>query len=227
MALVGVHQITTHIKETEGMAHLTSTRKVYEQDGVDAEVTDYLAAMGVGEPTMTLMRKTPAASVRWLSPAELKASRLATLALDGAQPIATSGANGLSAWTFDGDPPRADVVQATIAKPIAGREVELALRYRWGGGAVEAEAIVRDSATHQPADPPSQDWSLTLSAAGDEPLKLRTAGAAPARALIPRERFCTLARGGAFAAVSPAGGFPPVELAAMDGAKTLIAEACP
>ena len=53
--------------------------------------------MGVGEPAMTLMRRTPAASIRWLSLAELRASHLQTLALDAADPILTSGANGLNA----------------------------------------------------------------------------------------------------------------------------------
>ena len=67
-----MHQTTTVVSETEGLAHLKSTRKIYEQQGVDAAVEAYLAAMGVGEPVMTLMRKTSAASIRWLSPAELK-----------------------------------------------------------------------------------------------------------------------------------------------------------
>ena len=58
--LIGVHQITTMLRETEGAAHLTSTRKLYEQKGVDAAVEAYLGAMGVGEPVMGLMRKTPA-----------------------------------------------------------------------------------------------------------------------------------------------------------------------
>ena len=33
-ALIGVHQITTLVSETEGLAHLKSTRKLYEQRGV-------------------------------------------------------------------------------------------------------------------------------------------------------------------------------------------------
>ena len=59
--LVGVHQITTVVRETEGLAHVTSTRKFYEPDWADAAVRDYLTAMGVGDPVMALMRKTPAA----------------------------------------------------------------------------------------------------------------------------------------------------------------------
>ena len=139
-ALIGVHQTTTLVSETEGLAHLKSTRKIYEQRGVDAAVEAYLAAMGVGDPVMTLMRKTPAASIRWLSLAELKASHLATLALDPAEPMLASGANGLNGRAFDGDPPRADLVQASLAKPLAGRRrdarnrVPLSPRRRRGRG---------------------------------------------------------------------------------------------
>ena len=95
-ALIGVHQVTTVVSEAEGLAHLKSTRKFYEQPRIDAAVEAYLTAMGVGEPVMTLMRKTWAASIRWLSLPELKDSRLATLALDAAEPILASGANGLN-----------------------------------------------------------------------------------------------------------------------------------
>lgn len=225
--LIGVHQITTLVRVPEGLAHLTSTRKFYEQPGIDAEVKNYLAAMGVGEPVMTLARKTPAASVRWLSLAELKASRLATQALDAAEPILANGANGLNGHAFDGDPPRANLVQASIVRPIPGPDatLEIAFRYRRGGGAIEAEAIERGlEAPQAPSFP-----DLSLSAAGGEPLPSKTAGTSHAR-LIPRERFCGLAHGGAtIASTAPDGrqGFPPVELSALDGAKALIAEACP
>ena len=102
-------------------------------------------------------------------------------------------------------------------------------RYRRGGGAVEAEAIERGLDAPQAAHPSSPGPSFTLSAAGVEAFPLRTAGAAPARALIPRERFCALAHGGATLAAAADGprDFAPVQLAAMDGARTLTAEACP
>jgi hypothetical protein len=235
--LIGVHQITTLVKETEGVEHLTSMRKFYEQPGIDAVVRAYLTAMGVGDPVMALMRKTPAASVRWLSLADLKASRLATSALDAAEPIVTRGANGLNGRAFDGDPSPADLVQAALAKPIAGRgaTLEIEFRYRRGGGAVEAEATQRDE-TRQAADPPAPDWSLTFSAPGAEPLRLTTAATTPAPAIIPRQRFCALASGGRLVAEPNRGGSgsgpaqePPaaIDFAAMDGAKTLIEEACP
>src|SRR5208282_4726027 len=129
-ALVGVHQITTVVRETEGLAHLTSTRKVYEQLDADAAVSAYLAAMGVGDPVMALMRKTPAASVRWLSLADLKASHLATLALDAAEPIVTSGLSGLNGRAFEGDPPRAGLLQASIARSIGGGGATLEIAFR-------------------------------------------------------------------------------------------------
>jgi hypothetical protein len=229
-ARVGVHQSTTLVSETEGLAHLKSTRKIYEQQGVDAAVEAYLASAGVGDLVMALMRKTPAASIRWLSAAELKASRLATLALDPAEPVLASGANGLNAKAFDGDPPRADLVQATLTKPIAedGAALEIAIRYRRGGGAVEMEVIERG--LKAPLAPPSLDLSLASGAPSGEAALSRADGTTPARGLIPRERFCALAHGGATLAVgSPGGpeGIAPVEIAAMDGAKALIAEACP
>jgi hypothetical protein len=185
--------------------------------------------MGVGEPVMTLMRKTWAASIRWLSLAELKASHLATGALDPAEPILTSGANGLNAKAFDGDPQRAGVVQASLVRPLpaGGAKLEIAFRYRRGGGAVEAEAIERGLEAPQAGDASSPN--LSLSAAGVEVFPLRTAGTTRARALIPRERFCPLARGGA-SIVAGAGkpqGLAPVELATFNGAQTLFAEACP
>ena len=229
-ARIGVHQITTVVSETEGLAHLKSTRKIYEQQGVDAAVEAYFVAMGVGEPVMTLMRKTYAASIRWLSPAELKDAHLSTLALDPAEPILASGANGLNAKALDGDPPRADLMQASLIRPLAasGASLEIAFRYRRGGGAVEAEAIERGLKTPQAQSSP--DLSVALTAPGVEAVPLRSAGSTSAPALLPRERFCALAHGGAtIASTAPDGpqDFAPVELATMDGAKTLIAEACP
>lgn len=227
--LVGVHQTTTTVKEIEGAAHLTWTRKIYEQQGVDAAVEAYLAAMGVGEPVMTLMRKTPAASIRWLSLSELKDSRLATVALDPADPILASGLNGLNGHAFDGDPPAADLVHTSVAVSTAGRGagLEIAFRYRRGGGTVEAEAAER--AETGAADAPSPHWSVTLSAARVEPLQLKTSGATPARVLIPRERFCALVRGGSIVATTDdlPDSRPSLEPSALEGAQTFVAQVCP
>jgi hypothetical protein len=238
--LVGVHQITTVVKEIESLSRLTSTRKYYEQQGADAAVSRYLAAMGVGDPVMALLRKTPAASVYWLSLADLRASRLATLALDPAEPVLARGANGLNGSAFDGDPPPPDLVAARarepLALPIEGRAatLEVTLRYRRGGGGLEAELAALDADTGKPADPPATGWSLTFAGAG-ESLPLKSAGT-PARALIPRERFCALASGGKLVAAPPvslaSGSWanePPItfELAGMEGRTTVADEACP
>ena len=231
--LIGVHQMTTVVKESEGAAGLTLTRKFYEQQGVDSVVGAYLAAMGVGDSVMALTRRTPAASVRWLSLADLKTSHLATLALDANEPIRASGLNGLNGRAFEGDPPAADLVRASLAIKRAerGASLEIAFRYRRGGGTVEAEMTAGDGGTGQ-ASGPTPDLGLTLTAPGAEALRLSTAGAAPAGAILARERFCALADGGklvvepaaaAGEAAEPATAFP---ITAMDGARALIAEAC-
>ena len=126
----------------------------------------YLAAMGVGDPVMALMRKTPAASIRWLSLADLRASGLATRALDAAEPIATSGANGLNAPGVRRRAADADSCRRASPSRSADRApaLDVAFRYRRGGGAVEAEATPRDSGSRLAADPPAVGWSLTLNA---------------------------------------------------------------
>ena len=100
---VGVHQMTTIMREIEGAAHLTTIKKIYEEKSADAAVEAYFAAMGIGDPVMAVIRTTPASSIRWLSLEEIVTSRLATLALDGGAPILTSGANGLNGHGFEGD----------------------------------------------------------------------------------------------------------------------------
>ena len=51
----------------------------------------------------------------------------------------------------------------------------------------------------------------------------------PRRSLVFADDFCALAQGGATIAAGADGpqGLATVQLAAIDGAKTLIAEACP
>jgi hypothetical protein len=129
-------------------------------------------------------------------------------------------------------------VEASLAKPFGGQgaALDVAFRYRRGGGTLEAEAIARDSGSRLAVDPPALGWSLTLNGPRGEPLRLTAAGTAPAGAIIPRERFCALASGGSLI-VEPGRGvstdaaarepLATVEVTAMDGAKALIAEACP
>ena len=227
LALIGVHQTTTTVREIEGAAHLTTTRKFYEQQRVDTVAQTYLAAMGVGEPVMALMRKTPAASVRWLSLDELKASRLATLALDAAEPIVTRGANGLNGRAFGSGEPRADLTEASLATPVAGgaATVEVALRYRRGGGVVEAEATTGDlkrARGQAGRGGPEPDGER------DSPGRCNCRLQAGPGRLIPRARFCDLVHDGATIAASGAGpAFPRSSFPRFAAAEALIAEACP
>ncbi len=179
--LVGVHQITTVMTEADGAVGLTKSVKVYEQPWVDQTVANYLTSMGVGEPVMTLVRKTPAASIRWLSLDEIEASGLANGALDPAEPIVTQGANGLSGRAFG----ETDAVSGLTAKLVADG-VSLSLTYRQGGGALQMALSAADG--RAPADPAG--WSVT---AGGAPIVLSTDAAGASTALLPRDRFCALA----------------------------------
>src|SRR5271165_742218 len=204
--MVGVHQITEVMKDKEGAAQLTTIKKIYEPGFADAAVERYLAAMGVGDPVMGLLRKTPAASIRWLSLAEISASHMATELLDAAQPVLATGANGLNGRAFEGDPPRPDplTAKATASAPQKGGgpgvTIGATLTFRRGGGAVDV-AIDAHEAAKTGAAP--ANWMLT--GAGD-PLRLEPAGAAPARAAMPRDRFCAIARDSKLVATPDAGG---------------------
>jgi hypothetical protein len=224
--MVGVHQITTIMKETEGSAHLTTIKKIYEPDSADAAVERYWTAMGIGDPVMTLLRKTSAGSIRWLSPGEITASHLATQALDPSEPVLTKGANGLNGHSFEGAPSHPDPLTATgTAEPDPAGVVEATLTFRRGGGAVEF--ALADRSGDPKASALRTRWTVT---GGGDALPMMEAGAAQAKAAIPRERFCALAREGKLVAV-PGGVSPqqPVtfDLARMDGAGALVAEACP
>jgi hypothetical protein len=128
-------------------------------------------------------------------------------------------------------------VQASFVALLAegGVTVKIALRYRRGGGAVEAAMTRADVETQASGTPPAE-WSLTLTAPGAVSLRLSTGGAAPAQAIIARERLCALADGGklvlqpvdrARAVGEAAAPAKQLDFAAMDGAKLLIEEACP
>src|SRR5271166_3248355 len=177
--MVGVHQITEVLKEKEGVANLTKIEKIYEPGFADATVQAYLTAMGVGDPVMTLLRKTPASSIRWLSIPEMTESHLATQALDAAEPVMTSGANGLNGHAFDGATARAGLMTAKGAAPIAqsgdspGLAVETTLSYRRGGGAIEIALAARDGS----ATP--KGW--TLRGTTGEPLPITAASPGPPR----------------------------------------------
>jgi hypothetical protein len=112
--------------------------------------------------------------------------------------------------------------------------LEIAFSYRRGGGAVEAEMTARHTNARQAGDPPASGRRLTLSAGG-EPVQPNTGRLAPARANIPRERFCTVAYdGGLFAEpkATPVGvcaDQPPIgfKFAKMESRTAVFDEACP
>ena len=227
---VGVHQMTTVMREIEGAARLPAVKKIYEEKSADTAVEAYLDAMGIGEPVMTLLRKTPPSSIRWLSPDEITASRLATEALDGAEPILTSGANGLNGHGLgaDGAPV---VLEAKGSATFSGASAEPAtleatFRYRPGGGTVEASLDAHGAAGA--AGAARNGWTLTAPDVDAPPLFLASAGAAGG--LLPREGFCALMRAGKIVA-KPAGLGAEAEaafdVAAIEEVTALVDEACP
>ena len=149
---------------------------------------------------MDILRKTPAASIRWLSPAELSESRLATGALDAAAPILAGGLNGLNSRA--GDPPAPDIVKERVSAPLAvptragAMTLEATFAYRRGGGVVGASVAGRDEDGKPVADPSPDGWTLTLTPKAGEPERWSAGGRSQAEALIPRGLFCALARGG-------------------------------
>jgi hypothetical protein len=241
-ARVGVHQITTVVKETNGLSHLTSTHKFYEQPKADTFVNDYLALMGIGDPAMDLLRKTPAASIRWLDMPELRASRLATMGLDAVEPMLSSGANGLNGRGFEGDPPSVDLFVAQGSEPLVpaigqrGTTLDITFRYRRGGGAIEAEVTTRDSNSRKATGEPFAGWTFALAAESVEPERVTT-GSSPTHLIIARERFCALRHGGRLIVTPPApsssgagaGSQLPIifELAEIEARAAIFDEACP
>jgi hypothetical protein len=231
-ALVGVHQITAVTKEAEGgAARLTRVKKAYQPPQADAAAENYLAEMGVGHPVMALLRKTPAGRIRWLSLAEIRSSHLATLALDAPAPILTSGANGLNGHAFDGDSPRDAAItahgEAPLTTPGGGSSaLEATVSYRRGGEAVDVALAARDAA--QKPQHPAEGWTLAI---GPEALSSKADGAG--HATISRARFCAQARDGKIIAKAVpessaiGSGSAGFDIAAMNGAKPLIDEACP
>jgi hypothetical protein len=223
-ALVGVHQITTVMKETEGVEGLTKTVKLYEQDWVDKTVETYLTNMGVTEPVMSLLRKTSAGSIRWLSIEEIEASGLANGTLDPAEPILGTAANGLNGSTL-GQPPSAEVMMAKVGDPN-GSGAGLTLTYRRGGGALELALNDPTQAT----EAATADWTAAVT--GGPPLALKVVHPGLTRVLIPRPRFCALATDGRIV-VTPgsasAGALRTVtfEVAGVKSVRALFDEACP
>ena len=207
--MVGVHQITEVLKEKEGLAHLTRIEKFYEHGfrrrrGAGLSGRHGRRRSGDGPAAEDAGGEHPLAE-----PPRAEASHLATQALDAAAPVLDERRQRPQRPCVRWRSAAADLLQARVAEPLAlpikGRRVmlEFAFSYRRGRGSVEAEMTAREADTLEAVDPPASGWRLTLTAGGGEPLQLQTAGAAPARAIIPRERFCALAHGRVTIASTP------------------------
>lgn len=188
---------------------------------------------------MEILRKTPAASIRWLSRAEFSRSHLATGALDASAPILADGLNGLNSRPLAGGGARPDIIMGRVSEPLTAATrggattLEAIFAYRRGGGVVGASVSARDGDMKTVADPSPDGWTLTL--AGGPTGQWKAGGHPQAQAMVPREQFCAFAHGGALVA-APAGAFaegeapqPPInfDLAAAGGASAIVAEACP
>ena len=183
-ALVGVHQITTMVKETEGVGashvdpedlraggrrrggHGLSGRHGRRRSGDGADAQDAGRQHSLAEPRRS---QGLAVSRPWRSTPPSRSL--------------TSGANGLNA---PGVRRRAADRRISRRRASPSRSadaaptLDVAFRYRRGGGAVEAEATPRESGSRLAADPPALGWSLTLNGPGGEPLRLTTVSTAPA-----------------------------------------------
>ncbi len=210
---IGVHQMTSVVKEPTGAVGLTATHKIYEDVKADAGVSLYLGLMGIHEPIMTLLRETPAAGLRWLSKEEIAESEIATATLDAAEPILVAGVNGLNV--------RSNLKGTPMVLTASGRTgddlpAKVTFAYRLGGGAV----------------------GLTFSGAGGPKLGIKlgtgtplTAEPSPGggqRAEIGRTAFCALDLTGTMVTTTSDGGVPyRFHLADVRGLKELFAAACP
>ena len=211
-ARIGVHQITSILKEPTGALGLTVTRKIYEDRNADTLVAAYLGLMGIRDPVMELLRKTPAGGLRWLSQDEIFQSRIATATLDAAEPIVMSGANGLNALKPDGSPA---VVSAT-GRSGDDLPAKVAFAYRPGGGALE---LVFSGAGGP---------SLGVSLGGGPPLAAQPGADGKPRATISRAAFCALDPKGRIVTTAAKGGEAYViHLADVRGLQKLFEAACP
>jgi hypothetical protein len=145
------------------LAHLPTIKKIYEERAADTTVEAYFDAMGIVDPVMALLRKTAASSIRWLSLDEIATSHLATLALDGAEPVLTNGANGLNGRAFGADAvPSMFEAKGSAALDGSGAQcaaLEATFRYRPGGGTVEAALAAHGAVSSSSASPGG--WTLS------------------------------------------------------------------
>ena len=261
LSFVGVHQLTEVVRKTtvkrsyavryfaiawfrwevsRKLVHerrLTAMSKHAADRDVDDKVAAYLDDMGIGRSIMELTLATPSRDVRWLTPEELAASRLATIRVDGVSPIVDNGgADGLAGEPLDDQSGSASLfVAKSETAPEEGRSrVEGAFAYRRGGGAVLATLLA----------PPSPSSPVQNLSPGVGPMMIlypdgprfgiaRAAPGQPARVAIPVRDFCGMAGGGhAVITLIEGGGddvhssATAVDLPLTADARSLFDEAC-
>jgi hypothetical protein len=264
LSFIGVHQLTqvvskTQINRSYSVRYLdvaglkfelsrklvavnssTSTSKRVADRGVDDRVAAYLREMGVGDPVMGLMLATPARDVRWLTPAELDDSGLATIRIEGGSPIVEGdGASGVGGEPVDAESGAGSLFVATSVSPLAlppeGRpsQIEASFTYRRGGSTILASILARDAKSGAPIDLPAPRIVVGASAEAARGAGNDTDPSEPRRVVIPLRSFCGLASAGSapisFADMSAVTKDAPatvVDLTAAPGAKPLLEEAC-
>jgi hypothetical protein len=265
---VGVHQMTEVVKETQvkkiykvhylklaglklelsrhlvGEQKTTQVAKRAADDSVDDDVADYFAEMGVTDPVMKLTLTTPSRSIHWLTPDELKLSRLATAWIDRANPILVDGQpSGLAGLAIDAKSASASQFTARTTAPLTisvnGRpaRLEASFAFRRGGATVATTLTARDAETGAALDLPGAGAYLILYPQGVELRAGRLTADAPPSVVTSARSFCRLRRGGARAVISfIADGVEPdaphpapivLSLKSGEGTTALLDEACP
>lgn len=265
---VGVHQMTEVIKETQvkkiykvrylklaglklelsrhfvGEQRTVQTAKRVADDSVDDDVADYFTEMGVADPVMKLTLTTSSKSIHWLTPDELKLSRLATAWIDRASPILSDAQpTGLSGMAIDSKSPSgapfSAKTTAPLTIPVNGRpaKLEASFAYRRGGASVMTTLTARDAETGAALDLPGAGAYLIFYPQGVELRAARLAADAEPRVAVPLASFCRMRRSSGQAVVSfiadnaaPDAPRPApilLNLKAGEGATALLDEACP
>jgi hypothetical protein len=102
-------QLVSERRVTERVVETRTPQKTYD------EISRYFSEMGIGEGLMSLILATPGDRLHWLSPEELKATRLATDRLDGERLLAGVAASAPHADV--GLPPARDESADATAAP--------------------------------------------------------------------------------------------------------------
>ncbi len=257
LSFVGVHQLTQVLRQETvkraykvryfGVAWFkwevsrklvvdrsTSTiKRAADQNVVDI-VAEYLSGMGVGEPVMSLTLATPSRQVRWLTPEELAASRLATTSVEGAAPVIDRQApTGMGEDPIGAQSGAASLVAANSAPaaPVGLETTDSAFSSRRSGRSMLTTFQPSETEDGSAAAAQRSELLLALDPGADQARAAQFRAEAetsrrPASVAIPLRDFCGLAHGGRTAVSLAEPADAPPTLADSDGAKPLLGEAC-